>query len=287
MTVTLLDPSIRPLAPGFDVRRALPAATLRSIGPFVFFDHFGPVRFERAETGDVRPHPHIGLATVTWLFEGEILHRDSLGTVQPIRPGEVNWMSAGRGIVHSERAPDAARGGPAVSHGLQAWVALPRDHEDGEPSFVHVPADRVPAFDAPGVRLSIVAGDAWGLRASAPVASRTLYAVGTMAAGARLALPADHAERAVYVVDGEIDLDGTTVHAGRLAVVSADAPGHLTAPVRSRLAVLGGEPPDGPRVVWWNFVASSRERIETAKARWREDRFPSVPGETERIPLPG
>jgi len=286
MTVTLFDPAVRPLSPGFDVRRALPAATLRSIGPFVFFDHFGPVRLERAESADVRPHPHIGLATVTWLFDGEILHRDSLGTVQPIRPGEVNWMSAGGGIVHSERAPAAVRGGPANSHGLQAWVALPRDHEDDPPSFVHVPADRVPALEAPGLRLAIIAGDAWGLHASTPTVSPTLYAVGTMAAGARLTLPADHPERAIYVIDGRLELDGTTVDAGRLAVVSADAPGHLSAVSRTRLAVLGGSPLDAPRVVWWNFVASSRERIEAAKARWRGDRFAPVPGETERIPLP-
>lgn len=286
MAVTLLEPASRELAPGFSVRRALPVATCRSVGPFVFFDHFGPVRLELAETADVRPHPHIGLATVTWLFEGEIVHRDSLGSVQPIRPGEVNWMVSGRGIVHSERAPDTARGGPAHSHGLQVWMALPRNREDDAPAFAHVPADRVPVLEAPGLRLAVVAGDAWGLRSPVPVATRTLYAVGTMAAGATLALPADHAERAVYLIDGALEIDGRAVPANRLALVGAGDAGLLRATAASTLAVFGGEPPDGPRFVWWNFVASSRERIEDAKRRWREDRFPPIAGETERIPLP-
>lgn len=286
MALTLLEPASRELAPGFGVRRALPVATCRSVGPFVFFDHFGPVRFELAETADVRPHPHIGLATVTWLFEGEIVHRDSLGSVQPIRPGEVNWMVSGRGIVHSERAPDTARGKPARSHGLQVWVALPREREDDAPAFLHLSADRVPVFEAPGLRLAIVAGDAWGLRSPVPVATRTLYAVGTMAAGASLALPADHAERAVYLIDGALEIDGQAVPANRLALVDAGDTGRLRARSASTLAVFGGEPLDGPRFLWWNFVASSRERIEDAKRRWHEDRFPPIVGENERIPLP-
>jgi redox-sensitive bicupin YhaK (pirin superfamily) len=286
MALTLLEPASRELAPGFSVRRALPVATCRSVGPFVFFDHFGPVRFELAETADVRPHPHIGLATVTWLFEGEIVHRDSLGSVQPIRPGEVNWMVSGCGIVHSERAPDTARGKPARSHGLQVWVALPRDREDDAPAFLHLSADRVPVFEAPGLRLAIVAGDAWGLRSPVPVATRTLYAVGTMAAGASLALPADHAERAVYLIDGALEIDGQAVPANRLALVDAGDTGRLRARSASTLAVFGGDPLDGPRFLWWNFVASSRERIEDAKRRWHEDRFPPIVGETERIPLP-
>jgi redox-sensitive bicupin YhaK (pirin superfamily) len=286
MALTLLEPALRELAPGFSVRRALPVAACRSVGPFVFFDHFGPVRFERAETADVRPHPHIGLATVTWLFEGEIMHRDSLGSVQSIRPGEVNWMVSGRGIVHSERAPDAARGGPARSHGLQAWVALPREREDDGPAFAHVPADRVPVFVEPGLRLAIVAGDAWGLRSPVQVATRTLYAVGTMQAGSTLDLPADHAERAVYLIDGALEIDGQAVPANRLALVDAGDAGRLRATAASTLAVFGGEPLDGPRFVWWNFVASSRERIEDAKVRWRKDEFPPIAGETERIPLP-
>ncbi|RPH46696.1 MAG: pirin family protein [Burkholderiales bacterium] len=286
MTVTLLDPARRELAPGFAVRRALPVATRRTVGPFVFFDHFGPVALPRAELADVRPHPHIGLATVTWLFEGEILHRDSVGSVQSIRPGEVNWMVAGRGIVHSERAPEARRGGPARSHGLQVWVGLPRAHEDDAPSFVHVPAAEVPVFEAPGARLAIVAGDAWGLRSPVPVASPTLYAVGTLAAGSTLAMPADHAERALYVVDGAVDLDGTAVAAGVLATVEPGAPAVMRAAGDARIAVFGGAPLDGPRFVWWNFVASDRERIEAAKARWAADRFEPIAGETERIPLP-
>ena len=286
MTVTVLEPAHRELSPGFAVRRALPVAQRRTVGPFVFFDHFGPVALTRAEDADVRPHPHIGLATVTWLFEGEILHRDSVGSVQSIRPGEVNWMVAGRGIVHSERAPDRARGAPARSHGLQVWVALPRTAEDGAPSFVHVPAHEVPRHADTGVALSIVAGDAYGLRSPVPVASRTLYAVGTLAEGARLALPDDHVERALYVVEGSVELDGTVVPAGRLATVEAGAPGAMRAVSAARIAVFGGDPLDGPRFVWWNFVASDRERIEDAKRRWREERFAPIAGETERIPLP-
>jgi redox-sensitive bicupin YhaK (pirin superfamily) len=286
MALTLLEPAPRELAPGFSVRRALPVAACRSIGPFVFFDHFGPVRFERGETADVRPHPHIGLATVTWLFEGEIMHRDSLGNVQSIRSGEVNWMVSGRGIVHSERAPETARGKPARLHGLQVWVALPQGREDDEPAFAHVPAPEVPVFEAPGLRLAIVAGDAWGLRSPVPVATRTLYAVGTMAAGASLALPADHAERAVYLIDGALDIDGHAVPANRLALVGAGDAGRLQATAASTLAVFGGESLDGPRFVWWNFVASSRERIEDARRRWRNDEFTPIASETERIPLP-
>lgn len=286
MSATILEPALRELAPGLRVRRALPVAARRSVGPFVFFDHFGPVTHARAEDGDVRPHPHIGLATVTWLFEGGILHRDSLGTVQPIRPGEVDWMSAGRGIVHSERAPAEARGRPARVHGLQAWLALPKGREDDPPSFVHVPAADVPVLEAAGARLSIVAGDAWGLRSTVPVASPTLYAVGTLRAGCTLALPEDHAERAVYVVDGAVELDGTAAGAGRLATVAPGAPAVLHAVEAARVAILGGAPLDGPRFVWWNFVAADRERIEAAKARWREDGFGRIDGETERIPMP-
>ena len=286
MTVTVLEPAHRELSPGFAVRRALPVATRRTVGPFVFFDHFGPVTLARAEHADVRAHPHIGLATVTWLFDGEILHRDSLGSVQSIRPGEVNWMVAGRGIVHSERAPGAKRGGPARSPGLQVWVGLPRAHEEAAPSFVHVPSGEVPVHEAPGVRLAIVAGDAWGLRSVVPVASRTLYAVGSLEAGASLAMPADHVERALYVVEGTVELDGTAVPAGRLATVEPGATALMRTSAAARVAVFGGDSLDGPRFVWWNFVSSDRGRIEAAKARWRDDAFPRIDGETERIPLP-
>lgn len=286
MPVTLHAPAHRELSPGFAVRRALPVAARRSVGPFVFFDHFGPVALARAEDADVRPHPHIGLATVTWLFEGGILHRDSLGSVQTILPGDVNWMVAGRGIVHSERASPEARGAPARSHGLQAWIGLPRANEDDPPSFVHVPAADVPVHTRDGVRLAVVAGDAWGLRAPVPVASRTLYAVGTLRAGASLEMPDDHAERALYVVEGEIELDDTAVPEGRLATLEPGSPGRMRAMRDARIAVLGGDPLDGPRFVWWNFVASGRERIEAAKTRWRDDAFPRIEGETERIMSP-
>lgn len=248
MTVTVLDAARRELSPGLAVRRALPVAACRSVGPFVFFDHFGPAALARAEDADVRPHPHIGLATVTWLFDGGILHRDSLGSVRPIRPGDVSWMLAGRGIVHSERAPDAHRGAPA--------------------------------------RLSILAGDAWGLRSPVPVASRTLYAVGTLEAGASVAMPDDHVERALYVVDGAVELDGVAVAPGRLATVDARATGRIRAYAAARIAIFGGAPLDGPRLVWWNFVSSDRGRIAAATARWRDDAFPRIEGETDRIPLP-
>ncbi len=271
---------------GFEVRRALPAKERQMVGPFIFFDQMGPGEFLTGAGVDVRPHPHIGLSTVTYLFEGEILHRDSLGSVQPIRPGEVNWMVAGRGIVHSERAPEARRGGPARMHGLQVWVGLPRAHEEAEPSFVHVAAPEVPVHEAPGARLAIVAGDAWGLRSTVPVASRTLYAVGTLEAGASVAMPADHVERALYVVEGTVALDGTVVPAGRLAAVEPGAPALLRASGAARIAVFGGDPLDGPRFVWWNFVSSDRARIDAAKSRWRDDAFPPIDGETERIPLP-
>ncbi len=286
MTVTVLDAARRELSPGLAVRRALPVAACRSVGPFVFFDHFGPAALARAEDADVRPHPHIGLATVTWLFDGGILHRDSLGSVRPIRPGDVSWMLAGRGIVHSERAPDAHRGAPARLHGLQAWVGLPRSHEDDDPAFLHLPAAEVPVREGAGARLSILAGDAWGLRSPVPVASRTLYAVGTLEAGASVAMPDDHVERALYVVDGAVELDGVAVAPGRLATVDARATGRIRAYAAARIAIFGGAPLDGPRLVWWNFVSSDRGRIAAATARWRDDAFPRIEGETDRIPLP-
>jgi len=281
----VLRPHVRDLGDGFTVRRLLPGHPHRSVGPFVFFDHMGPVVLPPGQGMDVRPHPHIGLATVTWLYEGSIVHRDSLGFVQPIAPGDVNWMTAGRGIVHSERSPPAARvAGPRL-HGLQTWVALPLDDEEVEPGFVHVPAKDLPQLAPEGARITIVAGSWLGQHAPAPTRSPTLYVSVELEAGARLALPDEHEERAVYPVDGTVSVDGVEVPPAHMAVLAKGKGVVLTAPQRTRLMLVGGQAL-GPRFIWWNFVSSSRERIEKAKADWREGRFGHVPGETEFIPLP-
>lgn len=285
MQGTLFETPTRDLG-GFEVRRVLPLPTLRAVGPFVFFDHMGPARFARGEDGDVRPHPHIGLATLTWLFDGEIVHRDSLGNTQSIVPGEVNWMVSGAGIVHSERSPESLRGRERHLHGLQAWLALPLAREDCEPSFLHVPASEVPRRNEPGIRSWVVAGDAWGLESPVPVDGGMLYVAAELEGGAELDLPTGHDERAVYVCQGEVVVDSVTVPAGQLVTVPRGAPGILSSPGASRIALIGGDTLDAPRYVWWNFVASSRDRIEVAKQRWREARFPEIEGETERIPLP-
>jgi redox-sensitive bicupin YhaK (pirin superfamily) len=273
---------------GFTVRRLLPHAKQRSVGPFVFFDHIGPAVLGDGTFVDVRPHPHIGLATVTYLWEGAMTHRDSLGSVVDIKPGDVNWMTAGRGIVHSERTPAALRGAPMPFHGLQTWVALPREHEEAAPAFAHHPAATLPVLEGDGVRLCIVAGHGFGERSPVAVLADTLYVAIDLAEGAELCLPAEHAERAIYPVAGELVLDEVTaLPAGQMHVLE---PGSLPliravgGPARAML--LGGAPLDGPRHVWWNFVSSSRERIEQAKADWTAQRIGAVPGETEFIPLP-
>jgi redox-sensitive bicupin YhaK (pirin superfamily) len=273
------------LGDGFIVRRALPAAGMRAVGPFVFLDQMGPARLAPGQGLDVRPHPHIGLATITFLFEGEIFHRDSLGYVQPIRPGEVNWMSAGRGIVHSERTGPETRkaGGPVF--GLQAWVALPLAHEESEPSFTHLPASGLPSWRENGAELTLVAGHAYGRRAPTPVLSELFYVSARVPAGTQLKAPNEHAERAVHVADGEIEIAGERLGAGDLAVLGAgDAA--IRALADARVALLGGAALDAPRTVWWNFVSSRRERIEQAKALWRAGGFPRVPGDDDFIPLP-
>ena len=282
---TLLRPHLRDLG-GLVVRRLLPAHPTRSLGPFVFFDHFGPVDFAPGAGIDVRPHPHIGLATVTYLFAGAIVHRDSLGTVQRIEPGDVNWMTAGRGIVHSERSDPRERAGGSAMHGLQTWVALPRAHEEAPPGFVHVERARLPVHEAAGVRGVIVAGHAFGLEAPVPTFSDTLYVALELAEGARLAIPAEHAERGVYAIEGELALDGQPLPVHHLAVLPAGHASLLTAQSSARAMLVGGAPLDGERIIWWNFVSSSRERIVAAQEDWRAQRFGSVPGETEFIPLP-
>lgn len=270
----------------FAVRRVLPAFRKQMVGPFIFVDHMGPVGLAPGTGMDVRPHPHIGLATVTYLFEGEILHRDSIGSVQAIRPGDVNWMVAGRGIAHSERTPSELRAAGPRAHGLQTWVALPKTHEEVEPSFAHHPASRLPVMETPGATVRVIAGHAFGARSPVEVFTDTLYAAAELASGASLRLPVEHEERGVYVVQGRVEIGDATVEESELAVLAAGRGVEVRAPAASTLMLLGGAKMDGPRFIWWNFVSSSKERIERAKADWRDDRFPRIPGETERIPLP-
>ena len=280
-----LTPRLHDLG-GFTVARVLPNAGRRSVGPFVFFDHIGPAMLGGAQPIAVRPHPHIGLATVTYLWEGAMTHRDSLGSVQDIEPGDVNWMTAGRGIVHSERTPERLRGTDHPFHGLQTWVALPLEHEEAEPDFAHHPKSTLPFISRDGVEMSIVAGHAFGERSPVAVLAETLYVSIDMSAGASLQIPAEHRERALYPVSGELQLDGEALPVNTMAVLDAGTEPTLRAITPARVMLLGGAPLDGPRFVWWNFVASSRERIERAKADWQEGRFEPVPGETEFIPLP-
>ena len=271
---------------GFSVRRLLPYAKRRMVGPFIFFDHFGPLRFPPGHGLDVRPHPHIGLATVTYLFDGAIVHRDNLPTRQAIRPGDVNWMIAGRGIAHSERTGDEERAAGSALHGIQSWVALPRDREESPPSFRHHPAASLPEIEIRGVRLRVIAGSAFGRTAPVEIFSPTLYVDARMPATAELDLPPEHEERAVYVAEGRITIAGEAQEAGRLVVLAAGTAVAVRAEEASRLMILGGAPLDGERHIWWNFVHSDPTRIERAKADWAEGRFPKIPGETEFIPLP-
>ncbi len=274
------------LGGGLQVRRLLPHAQRRMVGPFVFFDHMGPALLAAGQGVDVRPHPHIGLATVTYLFAGSLRHRDSLGSVQDIRPGDVNWMTAGRGIVHSERTPPELRAQGHTLHGIQVWVALPQDEAECEPAFAHHAAAQLPTWQAEGVRARLIVGNAYGR--SAPVsAQQGLFELDVMlAAGATLTLPREHAERAVYVVDGTAELDGVALSPGQMAIEIGGAPGTLRAHTACQLLLLGGAPYGTPPHLWWNFVAATRARIETAKRDWREGRFGSVPGDDAFIPLP-
>jgi len=270
---------------GFVVRRVLPHAERMMVGPFIFFDHLGPAQFPPGGGIDVRPHPHVALATVTYLFSGALMHRDSLGNVVEIEPGDVNWMTAGRGITHSERTPAAVRtAGPGI-HAIQSWVALPDGFEDVDPDFAHVPASSLPRLRVGSADLTLIAGQAFGAASPVPTLWPTLYADVRIPAGASLAVTREHAERAAYVVQGSVDVGGVTVAAGRMAVLEPhDA--LLEARADSRILLLGGERFPTPRHIEWNFVSSTRERIENAKERWRRQEFPAVPGESEFIPLP-
>ncbi|MBS0439219.1 MAG: pirin family protein, partial [Proteobacteria bacterium] len=254
--------------------------------PFVFFDHMGPARFAPGQGMDVRPHPHIGLATVTYLFEGAIEHRDNLGNVQVIRAGDVNWMTAGRGIVHSERTPAAERAAGQSMHGIQTWVALPQAAEEVAPEFHHHPAASLPAWESNGVRLRLVAGQAFGRRSPVHTFSRLFYVAAEFSAGAALVVPAEHVERAVYATDSPITVGGVELAVAQMAVLTAGMDVEIRALRPARVILCGGDPLDGDRHLWWNFVSSSRERIEKAKADWAAMRHAPVPGETEFIPLP-
>ena len=283
----VIVPRVRDLG-GFNVRRALPSAQRQMVGPFIFWDQAGPAEFGIGEGLDVRPHPHIGLATVTYLFEGEILHRDSLGSAQVIAPGDVNWMTAGKGIVHSERtAPELrAQPGRRIS-GIQSWVALPKAAEEVQPGFFHYGAAALPTIEAEGKRIRVIAGSLFGQISPVRTFSEMFYADVELAAGAKVPLPVGHEERAIYITAGSIEIAGDVFEAGRMLVFRPGDEITVNALALSRLLFLGGEPMDSPRHIWWNFVSSSLDRIEQAKEDWAQKRFPIVPGdETEFIPLP-
>ena len=283
-----LPPHEKDLGGGFMVRRLLPAAAQRAVGPFVFLDHFGPVTAGPGDNHDVRPHPHIGLATVTYLFEGTMVHRDSTGAEQTIEPGAINWMTSGRGIVHSERTPEALRGTMRVSHGLQLWVGLPEAHEEDEPSFVHVDAAAIPVAESGGATVRVLVGEAFGQRSPVAALSPTLYLDVLLPPGGAVELgaaPSATFERAIYPVDRAIQVDGVEVPAFTLAVIDAAGPARIEAPQGGRCAVIGGEP-IGPRFMWWNFVSSRKARIEQAADDWAAMRLGRVAGDDEFIPLP-
>lgn len=280
----LIEPHIQDLG-GFQARRLLPSMALGLVGPFIFFDHLGPATFPPGQGVDVRPHPHINLATVTYLFEGVLLHRDSLGTVQEIQPGAVNWMTAGRGIVHSERTPDRERVQGTTLHAIQTWVALPAEHEETDPWFRHHPATDLPTWTADGATFTLIAGAAYDRQSPVQVFSPIVYLDIQLTPDARVVLPADYSEQAVYSVTPGLQLDGSPLDQHRLAVLTTGVSVTIASDRAARCIVIGGEPV-GERHKWWNFVSSRPQRLEQAKQDWREGRFGHVPGETEFIPLP-
>jgi hypothetical protein len=284
--IELVIPARKKDLGGFEVGRVLPFPQRRMVGPFIFLDHMGPADFAAGHGIDVRPHPHIGLATVTYLFDGEILHRDSLGSMQAIRPGEVNWMTAGRGIVHSERTDAALRNKPRRVHGMQSWVALPLEEEEANPSFSHYPADDLPKFEVGGVHGALIAGSAYGLKSKVVTFSPMFYVHLELAPGGRIDLPPEHDERAAYVVSGCVEVAGRVYEAGNLLVFGTDNAPIAAAGLPARVMLLGGAG-IGPRHIWWNLVSSSLERMEAAKADWRAGRMKLPPGDDrEFIPLP-
>jgi redox-sensitive bicupin YhaK (pirin superfamily) len=270
-----------------DVRRVLPDAHRRLVGPFIFLDHFGPIQKNPGQNFDVRPHPHIGIATLSYLFAGDILHRDSLGSVQRIRPGDVNWMIAGRGIVHSERTPPELRNASGLAHGLQSWIALPLEHEERVPSFENHSMAELPTIDRPGASLRVVAGSAFGRTSPVTVLSPTLYVHAELSVGATLDIDDEHEERAVYVVSGTVGADDGEFGAGNLVVYKPSEKASVTAVEPSTVMLVGGAKLGGERHIEWNFVSSRKERIERAKDDWQNRRFPPIPGDDEEfIPLP-
>ena len=283
---TIIPPREHDLG-GFVVRRAVPSIEARSVGPFVFVDHMGPALFEPGRGIDVRPHPHIGLATVTYLWDGALRHRDTLGSLQDILPGDVNWMTAGRGIAHSERTPPDPRADGHRIHGMQTWVALPKPDEEIAPSFHHHPAATLPELERAGTRLRVIAGRGFGMESPVRVHADTFNVAVDLAADAELDIAAEAPERALYVLQGEAQLDGADIPGKHLVLLDAGARHRLRAKTPLKAMLFGGEPLDGRRHMWWNFVSSSKERIEQAKRDWDEGRFGLIPGDSEeRIPLP-
>lgn len=280
----ILEPKDKDLG-GFSVRRLLPATELRSVGPFIFFDHLGPAVFPPGQGIDVRPHPHIGLATITYVFEGEILHRDSLGRVQPIRPHEINWMTAGRGIAHSERTPADLRQAGHSLHALQLWVALPEEEEQTAPVFTHYSSEALPRVEDDNRSIRVMIGEAYGVRSEVKTFSSTLYVEVKLKAGQPIAVPEDVEERAVYVVSGRLKAKETEIAMHSMAVFDNSPGVELIAIEDTTLVFIGGTPL-GKRIMWWNLVSTREELLENAKQAWRDGSFPKVPGETEFIPLP-
>ncbi|WP_454914856.1 pirin family protein [Xanthobacter sediminis] len=283
---TVLVPRSRDIG-GMEVGRVLPSAQGQMIGPFIFFDRMGPVRFGPHQAEDVRPHPHIGLATVTYLLDGHMIHRDSLGTEQVITPGAVNLMTAGRGIVHSERHDAAVKAEGGLLSGVQIWLALPQAREEGAPAFVHAPAQGLPLVEDAGVAARVILGTAFGAASPVPLASPTVYVDARLAPGAVLPIDAEHEERALFILDGEAEVDGTRFPAGQMLVIRNGLATSVRAATAARVLLLGGAALEGPRYIWWNFVSSRLERIEDAREAWRQGRFDLIPFDhDEFIPAP-
>jgi len=280
----IITPHVQDLG-GFSARRSLPQPQQAMVGPFIFFDHLGPAEFEPGRGVDVRPHPHINLATVTYLFEGSLLHRDSLGTVQEIRPGAINWMTAGKGIVHSERSPDGDRAIQSSLHAIQTWVALPDEAEETDPAFEHYPADELPQWKVDGATITLIAGQALGRESPVRTSSPILYLDIDWTGGGVVAIAPDYSERALYSVTPGLCIDGEAIEEHSLVILKSGETVQVSAEDEARCVVIGGEPV-GQRHKWWNLVSSRRDRIEQAQADWQAGRFAAVPGETEKIPLP-